>query len=237
MSDPKALGRELSAKLSPAEIRALTAQGYDRVAEPYLAWSAPRPTTRRMQFLHSLISQLPSGAKVLELGCGAGVPCTQLLADSGLDVTGLDISAAQIALGKQHVPKATMVHGDMMTIELAPESFDAILAFYSFFHIPREEQGLMIRRIAGWLKPGGKFLCNFGTVEGDDGREGWFEPDVTMFSACLGVEGTRAIIKEDGKDLKVLEDILDVEKVGRLEETFHWILAEKLPTSDREIPA
>lgn len=186
-----------------------------------------------MQFLNELIPQLPSGAKVLELGCGAGVPCTQLLVESGLDVTGLDISAAQIELGKQHVPKANMIQGDMMTVEFASESFDAIIAFYSFFHIPKQEQGLMMRRIVGWLREGGKFLCNFGTNEGDTGREGWFEPDVTMFSSCLGVEGNRALLREDGKGMKVLEDILDVEEVGSFEETFHWILAEKLPASDR----
>jgi SAM-dependent methyltransferase len=234
MSDPNAIGNELASKLSPAELRSLISKGYDRIAEPYLAWSAPRPTTRRMQFLNEMMAKLPSGAKILELGCGAGVPCTQILAEGGFDVTGIDISAAQIALGKQHVPKATMLQGDMMTIELPSESFDAVLAFYSFFHIPKQEQGSMIKRIVGWLKPGGKFLCNFGTDEGDLGREGWFEPDVVMFSSCLGVEGNRKLIKEEGKELKVLEDVLDVEKVGRFEETFHWILAEKSPTSSRE---
>ncbi|KAJ7696771.1 hypothetical protein B0H17DRAFT_1053002, partial [Mycena rosella] len=44
-----------------------------------------------------------------ELGCGAGVPCTQVLVEHGLNVTGNDISAAQIALAREHVPKATLI--------------------------------------------------------------------------------------------------------------------------------
>lgn len=213
--------------LPSAERRALVGKGYDRIAEPYLAWSAPRPTTRRMQYLKELMAELPKGASVLELGCGAGVPCTQLLAESGLKVTGVDISAAQIELGKKYVPDATMIQGDMLTIEFAAESFDAVLAFYSMFHLPKDEQGIMIKKITGWLKLGGRLLMNFATSEGDVVREGWFDPEVVMYSSGLGVGGTREMFKRDGTGLKIIDDLIDVEKVGGFDETFHWISAVK----------
>jgi ubiquinone/menaquinone biosynthesis C-methylase UbiE len=215
--------------LSYEELRAQVANGYDQVAEPYLAWSSPRPTTFRMKHLQELIATLPSTSRILELGCGAGIPTVQLLSESEkvFEVIGVDISFAQIELGKKHVPKATFIQGDMLTIDFEEESFDAVLAFYSIFHLPKEEQGMMIRRIVGWLKKGGKLLVNFGTDEGDKVREGWFKPEVSMFSSGLGVEGTREMFRKDGKGLKILEDVLDIETVGRFEETFHWILAEK----------
>ncbi|KAJ7886933.1 S-adenosyl-L-methionine-dependent methyltransferase [Mycena leptocephala] len=202
-------------------------QGYDIVAKKYLAWSGPRPTTTRMAYIADLIEKLPTGANVLELGCGAGVPATQVLIERGLNVTGNDISAAQIALAREHIPKATLIQGDMLGLDFAPGSFDAVLGFYSIFHLPKEEQTLMIEKIKGWLKPGGWLLCNFHFEEGDVTREGWFEPKVTMFSSGLGVEGTRDIFRQKVPGFKLIVDKVDVEKVGKFEERFHWIMALK----------
>jgi ubiquinone/menaquinone biosynthesis C-methylase UbiE len=201
--------------------------GYDAVASEYLAWSAPRPTLTRAAYLDKLLAHLKPGAKVLELGCGAGVPCTQKLVAHGLNVIGVDISTAQVELGRKHVPGAEFVKADMMSLEYDPRSFDAVLAFYSIFHLPKEEQGTMIERISSWLKDGGWFLCNFSNDEGDVVREGWFKPEVTMFSSGLGVQGTRTMLDEKAHGLVIVEDELAVEKVGRFEEYFHWIFARK----------
>src|ERR1700733_1918620 len=92
----------------PSDPKHLVEHGYDQIAPKYLAWSAPRITTTRTHYLNKLMSLLPAGATVLELGCGAGVPCTQTLVANGFDVTGNDISAAQIELAKQHVPEAIL---------------------------------------------------------------------------------------------------------------------------------
>ncbi|KAH8554549.1 S-adenosyl-L-methionine-dependent methyltransferase [Umbelopsis sp. PMI_123] len=207
--------------------KAIIERGYDQVADAYLAWSAPRPTLTRATYIDKLVEQLPKGANVLELGCGAGVPSTQKLIASGLSVTGVDISGAQIELARAHVPKATLIHSDMMNLEFEPASFDAVVGFYSIFHLPKDEQSIMIERVQMWLKEGGWFLCNFNSEEGEVVRESWFQPDVTMISASLGVEGTREMFKRHGQLLTMIEDEVAVEKVGRMEERFHWIFAVK----------
>ncbi|KAF7341736.1 S-adenosyl-L-methionine-dependent methyltransferase [Mycena sanguinolenta] len=189
--------------------------------------SAPRPTTARMGYIADLVKKLPAGADVLELGCGAGVPATQVLIEHGLNVTGNDISAAQIALARIHVPKATLIQGDMLGLDFAPGTFDAVLGFYSIFHLPKEEQAHMFEKIRGWLKPGGWLLCNLGVEEGEIVREGWFEPEVKMFSSGLGVEGTRDIFRTQVPGFKLVVDEVAVETVGRFEEKFHWIMAVK----------
>ncbi|KAK7063394.1 S-adenosyl-L-methionine-dependent methyltransferase [Favolaschia claudopus] len=203
-------------------------RGYDVVADKYLAWSSPRPTTTRMGYIEDLVKKLPRGAEVLELGCGAGVPATQLLISHGLSVTGNDISAAQIALAHVHVPQAKqLIQGDMLSLNFPPQSFDAVLGFYSIFHLPKEQQGGMFEKIRGWLKPGGWLLCNLQFEEGDIVREGWFEPEVKMFQSGLGVEGTRDIFRERVKGFKMIVDEVAIEKVGPFEERFHWIMAVK----------
>ncbi|KAJ7612233.1 S-adenosyl-L-methionine-dependent methyltransferase [Roridomyces roridus] len=202
-------------------------KGYDLIADKYLAWSSKRPTTTRMAYIADLITKLPSGASVLELGCGAGVPATQTLISHGLKVTGNDISASQIALARQHIPEATLIQGDMLALSFPPETFDAVLGFYSIFHLPKDEQGRLVEKIKEWLKPGGWFLANFSIDDHDIVRQGWFEPEVTMFSSGNGVEGTRDIFRKQVPGFKVVVDEVAVEVVGNQDERFHWIMAQK----------
>ena len=171
-----------------------------------------------------LIGILQPGAAVLELGCGAGVPCTQKLISSGLKVTGVDISSAQVDLAREHVPQATLIHGDMMSLEFKAGTFDAIVAFYSVFHLPKDEQGPMLRKMAQWLCEGGILLFNLGTNEGDHYIEDWM--GAKMFSSGLGTDGNREMLKMFGEDL-VIEDEVAVELVGGFEERFHWVWAVK----------
>lgn len=119
----------------------------------------------------------------------------------------------------------------MMTVEF-PGKFDAVVAFYSIFHLPREEQGVLVQRVEGWLKDGGVFLGNVGTKDGEFWREDWFRKGVRMRSFGLGVQGNRDVIRDSGL---VLEEEVAVEKVGKAEETFHWIFARKDKGMDIEI--
>jgi SAM-dependent methyltransferase len=103
--------------------------GYDRVAERHLAWINEIRGDPRLRFLHKLMARLPVRPKVLDLGCGAGIPCTALLAARG-DVIGVDLSASQIEMASKKVPNAQFIKADMSALELPPASFDAVTAFY-----------------------------------------------------------------------------------------------------------
>ena len=202
-------------------------QGYDEVAEAYFNFATPRPTTTRAGYIDKLLQELKPGASILELGCGPGVPCTQQFVAHGLRVTAVDISISQIELAKKHVGGAEFIHADMMELSFPEESFDAVVAFYSIFHLPQDEQGVMIRKISGWLKDGGRLLLNFATNAEDIRRPGWLGATQDMFQTGLGVEGNRKIMSGDGVNLRIVEDEIAVETVGRFEEKFHWFLAIK----------
>ena len=76
----------------------------------------------RERYTHVLLDALPAGAAVLELGCGAGIPTTQRLA-ARFAVTGVDISARQIALARHNVPNATFMRADMTTLDFPTRLF------------------------------------------------------------------------------------------------------------------
>ena len=103
-------------------------------------------------------TRLDDGSSVLDIGCGAGVPITQLLAKT-FAVTGVDISSEMIRLAGANVPCASFVESDVTSVEFDDSSFDAVVAFYSLFHIPREDHPRLFHRIRDWLKPGGYLMC------------------------------------------------------------------------------
>ena len=126
--------------------------GYDRVAERYLSSKdAEDPAT--LAALEELARELPPGAAVLDLGCGAGVPVTRWLAQR-FAVTGVDLSAKQLEMARRLVPAARLLKADMTDISLAPETFDAVVALHSIIHVPRAEHPTLVGKIHSWLKSG-----------------------------------------------------------------------------------
>lgn len=131
--------------------------GYNKIADRYL--QERTRDSEDIRLLDDLISRLPTGAKILDAGCGAGVPVTQILSKQ-FDVTGVDFSEAQIELAKKNVPDAKFVCQDMTELDFAENTFDAICSYYAIIHIPREEHQSLLVRFHKILKPGGyAMLC------------------------------------------------------------------------------
>jgi SAM-dependent methyltransferase len=139
----------------------LVAPGYDAIAGQHAEWASHTRTDERERYTAVLLHALPPGARVLELGCGVGVPTTQRLAQR-FAVTGVDISAQHIALAQCNVPTATFVQADMAALDFPPAGFDAVAAFYSIIHVPRDEHPGLVHDIATWLRPGGLLVATMG---------------------------------------------------------------------------
>jgi SAM-dependent methyltransferase len=199
----------------------IVAAGYDIVAERYLDWSGKRPSGPRLRWLSKALELIPPGTDVLELGCGAGVPMTAALAE-GRQVTGVDISATQIELARRNVPAATFLEADMTMLDIPAASFDAVVAFYSLTHVPRDEQGPLLEHVARWLRPGGVFVASMG-VDDDPGdvEHDWLGVD--MYFSHFGARQNRRLVERAG--LKVEEAQIDAEPEDRHDARFLWIVA------------
>jgi SAM-dependent methyltransferase len=138
--------------------RQIVSAGYDACAPSYNAQREPDAGPE----LKRLIDLLEADARILDIGCGGGVPVTLALSRRG-SVVGIDISAVQVEQARRQVPNATFVHGDISSQAFEASSFDAIVAYYALFHIPREEQGPLLERIASWLRPSGYLLATLAT--------------------------------------------------------------------------
>ena len=233
----------------PENLKARIKESYDAIAPEYNAWTIAH-SPARLEYFDRLIALLRPATsttdggtlaplRVLELGCGAGLPVTgrllQVLAP--VHVTGNDISTAQLDMARQSLgvhgekiadgvtTKVDWVESDMMTLSFPDATFDAVLGLYSVIHLPREEQAEIIKRISQWLKPGtGYFLANFaeepvpGVV-----MKNWLHEKGWMFWSGWGVDGTEAKLADAGLE-KVISKV-EPDSVDKA--NFHWVIARK----------
>jgi SAM-dependent methyltransferase len=207
---------------SEADPRRIVADGYDRIAETYAAWVARGEGVHRQRHLALLEAELPAGASVLDLGCGAGLPVAGRLAERFV-VTGIDISARQIELARQNVPAATFIHADMTTVELPPASFDAIVAFFSIIHVPRDDHAAVYASIARWLKSGGLLVLSTGAHSDPGTVEDWLgAPTYWSFPPSAG---SQDLIRAAGLEIVQAREETSIEDGQPV--TFLWVTARK----------
>jgi SAM-dependent methyltransferase len=206
-----------------ADPKRIVAEGYDRIAERYAAWTGDAWAGPRARYGSLLWQRLPEGARVLELGCGIGLPATRELARR-FAVTGVDNSARSIALARHNVPDATFLHGDMASLALPAASFDAVVAFYSIIHVPRQEHPRLLRDIAAWLRPGGLLIATMGAGATEDGYEqDWH--GAPMYWSHFDSATNRDLVSQAGLRLLEATELIDDE--DGVPVTFLWIVAQK----------
>jgi len=200
----------------------VVAQGYDRVSQRYLEWSRGIEDDPRNDMVALIAERLLDGARVLELGCGAGMPSTLQLARR-FRVTGVDISHAQLEMAKRNVPDAEFIEADVTALHMPDESFDGVVALYAISHVPREEHADLFARIHHWLVPGGLFLTTLGAIDSPDWTGEWLgEP---MFFSSYDAETNRYLLRAAGFDLLTDEELVTREPDGDVR--FLWVLAQK----------
>lgn len=133
--------------------------GYNTIANRYLAERTR--DSQDVRLLDELMERLPVNAKVLDAGCGAGVPISQILSEH-FQVTGVDFSEAQVELARKNVPAAEFLCEDMTKMDFPDETFDGITSYYAIIHIPREEHQALLANFHRMLKPGGLALLCLG---------------------------------------------------------------------------
>jgi SAM-dependent methyltransferase len=180
--------------------KALVQQAYDLCADDY---DKSRPRVAPPE-LNLLTSRLNKGAAVLDIGCGAGVPIAQTLSRR-FKVTGVDISGEMLKRARVNVPEANLIEGDIMSIDFPPDSFNAGIAFYSIFHLPRSEHAELLRRIYQWLKPSGYLLATLSYNNEPAYTDEYL--GTTMYWSNFGLEEYRRLLAEAGFTITVATSI------------------------------
>ena len=152
--------------------RAIVRRGYDVVSQAYRGDAFEYAGSVYQHLLERAFAGIADGLEILDLGCGNGIPVSQVLAQSH-HVTGCDISKVQLQRAQTLIPSARFVLGDIAHLCFRPESFDGVVAFYSIIHVPVEEHARVIRDIARCLRPGGLLLATVGHTAWTGTEDDW----------------------------------------------------------------
>jgi SAM-dependent methyltransferase len=195
-------------------------EGYNAIADRYLA--ERRRDSGDVRLLDEFMEKLPVNAQVLDAGCGAGIPISQLLSER-FQLTGVDFSEAQIELAKKHVPNADFICQDMTKLDFPENTFDGICSYYAIIHIPREEHQPLLANFHRMLKLGGFALLCLGAEHLiDDVDENYL--GTRMYWSHYDTETYLKILKECGFSIIWSKRVADetCEGAGHL-----FVLAQK----------
>jgi SAM-dependent methyltransferase len=199
----------------------IVSDGYDAIGETFAAWRERIVGDPRREWEDELVALLEDGARVLELGCGSGSPETRRLAQR-FALTGVDISPRQVERAGAAIPEAEFIVADFTELDLPAGSFDAVVAFYVFNHVPRDLLAPVLARIHVWLVPGGLLLTAFGVSD----MEGWTGEwlGAQTFFSSFPPEVNSRLVREAGFMIERDEVITFDEPEGPV--SFQWVLAQ-----------
>ena len=143
-------------------------EAWDEVAETYAARRDPDGSDAAL--IDDLLAELPPDPDVLDIGCGDGA---RTLANLPPGSVGLDISRRGLELAATEVPEGHLLQGDMSALPSADGRFDAITAYHTVFHVPREEHRAVYEEFARVLRPGGVVLMTLPGGRFETTRQGW----------------------------------------------------------------
>jgi len=150
---------------------------FDEIA-PHFDMTRYKPWPESKKF----ISTFQKGSYFLDLGCGNGRNSIHL-AKEGMRVVGCDFSGALLEIAKNKLEwnqvqnKTEIFLGDVSSLPIKNDTFDAVLYIATVHHLPLKEERLAsIKEVNRILKPGGRALISAWAQEQEKFREELKEP-------------------------------------------------------------
>lgn len=141
---------------------------YDQVASQYTETFFEELTRKPFDrhLLDAFAARVHAQGMVCDLGCGSG-HVARYLKDRGVEVCGVDLSAAMVQSATHRNPDMLFHKGDMRALAFPPASFAGIVAFYSLIHLQRPEVPQVLQELSRVLHIRAPLLLAFhgGTGE------------------------------------------------------------------------
>lgn len=175
---------------------------YDLIADWY--WTDRGRTVGVAEAL-AVAATLRAGSRILDLGCGNGIPITEALVKADCRVIGLDSSIGMLARLRDTLPGTPVVRADARQCPFLNGGFDAAISWGMMFHLPRRDQAAVFASVSRVLKPGAPFLFTGAEIDGaDDGGITGTMNGVTFH--YYAVPSYRALLAEHGLTLVDVHD-------------------------------
>lgn len=195
---------------------------YDQFADTYLESRGLFPIQDVLEFFRLNLNMI--NGRLLDLGCGTGDPVCKFFIDKGWSVIGVDFSQKMIQIANKNIPEAIFKKDNMANFDMGTNTFNAITAVYSLFHLKTEAQSKVFRNSYRALKPGGKLLFTYATKDYTGKDE--FAGEIDFLNTTLPYyHKTETDLENELRDIGFSIDAsLKLLKGG---ERFLWVIAGK----------
>ncbi|MGX7827304.1 methyltransferase domain-containing protein [Actinokineospora sp. 24-640] len=174
--------------------------------------SSDLTATERMTDLLIAKLALTSDDRVLDIGCGIGVPTLKLAKATGATAVGVSVNPAEIAQAKRITDErgmsesVTFDEADAHAMPYPDASFDAAWAIESLLHMDR---AAALREVARVLKPGGTFVITDLLRRGELSSDERTDLENMALSEVLDLDGYRSLLIDSPLELVEVTDIGD----------------------------
>jgi ubiquinone/menaquinone biosynthesis C-methylase UbiE len=155
----------LAVRTARAKSNTWSMREYDLIADWY---QGDRGRTVGVAEALAVAATLPAHSRILDVGCGNGVPITEALVNAGHCVIGLDSSAGMLARFRVNLPGTPIVRGDARHCPFVDGSFDAAISWGMMFHLTPADQAAVFASVSRALKSNAPFLFTATEIDGVD---------------------------------------------------------------------
>lgn len=166
---------------------------YDLIADWY---ASERVSQTGVPEAMALAHSISIGGRVLDIGCGNGIPITRALLSAGHRVVGLDSSSEMLKRFQANCPDTPAVRGIVQASPFADNTFDAAVAWGVMFHLNPDDATTAITCVSRILKAGAPFLFTSGDVDGGNTAKEDTMNGVVFRYFSFSVDRYRSILRE-----------------------------------------
>lgn len=164
--------------------------GYEARADAYVA---ARSRDMGLDIVRNWAKRIPPGSRILDLGCGHGVPLADALAKDGFALCGVDASPTLLSAYKDNIPGAQTELSRVQESTFLDASFHGILAWGLLFLLDPVDQELIIGRVGSALMKKGTFLFTAPSQEVE-----WEDVLTQQTSRSMGTANYNRMLRNHG---------------------------------------
>jgi cyclopropane fatty-acyl-phospholipid synthase-like methyltransferase len=163
--------------------------GYEAIAERFMLSRSARIGAVAVR---EWSKQLPHGSSILDLGCGHGIPISQVLIQEGFTLYGVDASAKMIASFRAEFPDVHLQCSTAEDSDFFGRTFDGVIAWGLLFLLSTDSQAKLIKKVSKALRSSGHFLFT-------SPREAvtWKDAQTGRESTSLGFQAYQQILQAE----------------------------------------
>ena len=137
--------------------------GYENIASEFIS---VRNKSLGVTVIREWSSSLGTSAKVLDIGCGDGIPVTGTIIEAGHTVFAIDASTSMVNAFKENFPGVPVKCEAVEHSDFFGQEYDGVVAVGVIFLLEKSKQLAMIRKVSEILRPGGQFIFSAPTQAG-----------------------------------------------------------------------